>query len=134
MPESLRQFETLTEPVISPSGEWALRYHADGRAEISDRVGTATWTAGAVGTLRLEMESVFAVYQGDEVVWRADLPKLDYSSVRVTDDGDCVIYDEGLRGTACGTVRSNRCHWATGRPWRTSRAAVSSNRKTASAP
>lgn len=95
MPELLRQFATLTEPVTSPSGEWALRYDDDGRAEIGDRHGRTIWAAGAVGTLRLEQESVFAVYQGDQVVWR-DLPGLEYSSISVTDDGDGVVYCEGL--------------------------------------
>ncbi|GAA1959751.1 DUF6461 domain-containing protein [Amycolatopsis minnesotensis] len=96
MTELLRQFETLTEPVTSPSGEWALRYNDEGRAEISDRNGTATWTAGAAGTLALEPEGVFAVREGDQVVWRADLPKLRYSAMGVTDDGDGVIYHHGL--------------------------------------
>jgi len=96
MPRLLRQFETLGEPVTSPSGEWALRYGTGGRAVIADRNGTITWAAGAVGTLRLELAGVFAVYDGDQVVWRGDLPPLSYSSLHVTDDGDGIIYDDGL--------------------------------------
>jgi hypothetical protein len=96
MPQLLRQFETLDEPVTSPSGAWALRYDADGSAAIRHHNGTTTWTAGVAGALRLELEGVFAVYEGDQVVWRGDLPKLRYSSLRITDDGDGIIYDGGL--------------------------------------
>lgn len=96
MPQLLRLFETLAEPVTSKSGAWALRYDSDGRATISDRNGKTTWTAGAAGTLRLEMDGVFVVYEGDRIVWRGDVPKLGYSSFGITDDGDGVIYDDGL--------------------------------------
>ncbi|MFD2418597.1 DUF6461 domain-containing protein [Amycolatopsis pigmentata] len=96
MPQLIRQFETLAEPVTSKSGAWALRYDSDGRATISDRNGKTTWTAGAVGTLRLEMDGVFVVYDGDRIAWRGDVPELGYTSFGVTDDGDGVIYDNGL--------------------------------------
>jgi hypothetical protein len=96
MPRLLRQFQTLGEPVTSPSGKWALRYDTAGRAVIADRDGTITWSAGAVGTLRLELEGVFTVYHGGQVAWRADLPVRSYSSLHVADDGDGIIYDDGL--------------------------------------
>ena len=96
MPDLLRQFQTLAEPVTSPSGAWALCYGADGRAVIRDRAGRTTWAAGAAGSLRLELEGVFAVYDGDQVVWRGELPKVDYTSLHVTDDGDGLLYDSGL--------------------------------------
>ncbi len=96
--QRLRQFQTLNEPVVSPSGIWALRYDADGRAVISSRDGAITWRAGAVGALRLELErdGVAAVRDGDEVVWRADLPIRRYSFLVVNDEGDGLFYDGGL--------------------------------------
>ncbi|MEU6266645.1 hypothetical protein [Saccharopolyspora shandongensis] len=96
MPRLLSQLETLDAPVTSPSGVWALRYDAEGRAVIRDDNGATAWAAGAVGALRLEDNGAFAVYDGDQVVWRGDLPKLDYSSLSVTDDGDGIIHDHGL--------------------------------------
>lgn len=97
MPAVLRQFETLDQPVTSPSGVWALWYDANRRAVLTDRFGAVTWSAGAAGTLRLEMDTVFAVYDNDEVVWRAaDLRVPSYTALGVTDSGDVVFYDDGL--------------------------------------
>ncbi|MEU4645588.1 DUF6461 domain-containing protein [Micromonospora sp. NPDC023814] len=96
MPEMLRQFHTLSEPVTSPSGVWALRYDAGGRAVIADQNGVVTWAAGAAGVLRLELSGVFAVHADDEVVWRGDLPVSRYTAMRVSDSGDAVLYDDGL--------------------------------------
>ncbi|WP_033293886.1 DUF6461 domain-containing protein [Amycolatopsis jejuensis] len=92
----LRPFATLTDPLRSPSGRWALRYDADGRAVISDEDGATTWTAGAPGTLRFELPGVLAVYQDRQVVWRGDLPVQIYSSFAVTDEGDGMFYDHGF--------------------------------------
>ncbi|MCM6778978.1 DUF6461 domain-containing protein [Nocardia sp. CDC159] len=91
----LSHCEKLIKPVSSPSGEWVLRYDADGHAVIADRDGTVSWRAGAAGTLRVGHEGMFAVYQGNEVVWRADLPELGWSSFHVTNDGDGIISEVG---------------------------------------
>ncbi|WP_155981452.1 DUF6461 domain-containing protein [Nocardia sp. BMG111209] len=82
--------------MVSASGEWALRYDEDGRAVVVHRDGVISWAAGAVGSLRLELDGVFAVYDGPDVVWRGDAPVRSYSSLRVTDEGDAVLYDDGL--------------------------------------
>ncbi|WP_216892274.1 DUF6461 domain-containing protein [Nocardia alni] len=82
--------------MLSPSGEWSLRYDADGRAVIADRDGTVTWSAGAAGTLCLGQEGIFAVYQGNEVLWRADLPELRWSTLHVTNDGDGIISEAAM--------------------------------------
>ncbi|MER7475841.1 DUF6461 domain-containing protein [Micromonospora sp. NPDC000018] len=96
MPRMLRQFHTLSSPVTSPSGVWALRYDAGGRAVIADENGIVTWAAGAAGVLRLGLSGVFAVHADDEVVWRGDLPVSRYTELRVSDSGDAVLYDDGL--------------------------------------
>ncbi|MQY31350.1 DUF6461 domain-containing protein [Nocardia aurantia] len=96
MPRLLRQFAVLGEPVESESGEWALRYDEDGRAVIAHRNGEITWAAGEVGSLRLELDGVFAVYDGPAVVWRGDAPVRSYSALHVTDEGDGVLLDDGL--------------------------------------
>ena len=134
MPQLLRQFETLAEPVTSKSGAWALRYDSDGRATISDRNGKTTWTAGAAGTLRLEMDGVFVVYEGDRIVWRGDVPKLGYSSFGITDDGDGVIYDDGLPKYSLRHGPVEAVSLATGRRRPRSATTGSSNRTTADAP
>jgi hypothetical protein len=67
-PQLLRQFETLDEPVTSPSGARALSYDVDGRGAIRGCDGTTTWAVGAAGVLRLELEGVFALYDGGQVV------------------------------------------------------------------
>ncbi|MFC9438653.1 DUF6461 domain-containing protein [Nocardia sp. NPDC057030] len=92
----LRHSEKLIKPVPAPSGEWSLRYDADDRAVIADRDGTVTWSAGAVGTLRLGADGIFAVYQGNEVSWLVDLPELSWSTLHVTDDGDGIISEAGM--------------------------------------
>ncbi|MER7470768.1 DUF6461 domain-containing protein [Micromonospora sp. NPDC000018] len=96
MPEALPQFHTLDEPVMSQSGRWELRYDADGRAVIADQDSTVTWSAGAAGVLRLEPSGVFAVYSRDEVVWRGDVQVVKYTALRVSDDGDAMLYDDGF--------------------------------------
>ncbi len=92
----LRHSEKLIKPVPSPSGEWSLRYDVDGRAVIADRDGTVTWSAGVAGTLRLGQEGIFAVYQGNEVLWRADLPELRWSTLHVTNGGDGIISEAAM--------------------------------------
>ncbi|MCX4094700.1 hypothetical protein [Nocardia sp. alder85J] len=85
MPRLLHQFAVLGEPVESASGEWALRYDGDGRAVIARRDGVITWAAGAVGSLRLELDGVFVVYDGDTPIWRGDIPIRGYTSFQITD-------------------------------------------------
>ncbi|MFC8047861.1 DUF6461 domain-containing protein [Nocardia sp. NPDC057353] len=101
MAEVLWKCYPLDEPVTSPSGAWALRYDADGRAVIGDGAGAVTWAAGEVGPLRLGPHGVFAVYGAEPdfegaVIWRPNLPYFGYSSLRVTDFGDGVLFDGGV--------------------------------------
>lgn len=92
MPNELSESHELSHAVTSPSGEWELRYE-NGRAVISNRDGTTTWSAGEVGLLRLEKNSL-VVYQGDREVWRSEIAGLGRpTSLHVTDEGDGLLCD-----------------------------------------
>lgn len=109
MADELRVYSSLPEDgLVSPSGEWMLRYGSDGCARLVDRTGAVRWVAGGAeqvaGRLRLLADGDLAVYRGGtqsahgvprggDVIWRTGPIAPMAEGLRVTDDGDLLLVD-----------------------------------------